>query len=122
MIKPAVKYGEPCPFCGHEAEVKQKTLELWYVECHYCEARTGLYDYACDALDAWNDRVPLRKKGYWVRSQEPEANVWQCTECGEEWQLEDGTPEEHHMNYCHHCGARLFMHGQEQEEGESDGD
>ncbi len=118
MIKPAVKYGEACPFCGHEGKLKKKTLELWYVECEHCEAKTGLYDYESDALDAWNDRVPLREKGYWVRSQEPEANVWQCTECGEEWQLEDGTPEENHMNYCNHCGARLIM----QKEVESDGD
>lgn len=120
MIKPAVKYGEACPFCGHEGELKKKTLELWYVECEHCEAKTGLYDHESDALDAWNDRVPLRKKGYWVRSQEPEANVWQCMECGEEWQLEDGTPEEHHMNYCHHCGARLFMHVQEEAEDEAE--
>ena len=82
MIKPAVKYGEPCPFCGHEGELRQKTLELWYVECCYCEARTGLYDYESDALDAWNDRTP--KHGYWERSQDDDANVWQCSECGEE--------------------------------------
>ena len=114
MIKPAVKYGEPCPFCGHEGELRQKTLELWYVECCYCEARTGLYDYESDALDAWNDRTP--KHGYWERSQDDEANVWQCSECGEEWQLMEGTPAENRMNYCHHCGSRLYMKGEKSDD------
>lgn len=29
------------------------------------------------------------------------------TECGEAWQLMDGTPEENGMRFCPHCGRPL---------------
>lgn len=30
-----------------------------------------------------------------------------CSNCGETWNLEAGTPAENNMNYCPNCGARL---------------
>lgn len=32
---------------------------------------------------------------------------YQCSLCGEEWTLNDGTPVENNMNYCPRCGARM---------------
>lgn len=32
---------------------------------------------------------------------------YQCSECGCEWCLNDGTPEENGMNYCPTCGAKM---------------
>lgn len=32
-----------------------------------------------------------------------------CSVCGEEWHLEDGTPQQNHMNFCPQCGARMDL-------------
>lgn len=36
-----------------------------------------------------------------------DANVYMCTNCGGEWFLEAGTPEENDMEWCSFCGARM---------------
>lgn len=30
-----------------------------------------------------------------------------CSVCGEEWHLEDGTPQQNNMNFCPRCGSRM---------------
>ena len=32
---------------------------------------------------------------------------YQCSECGCEWCLNDGTPEENGMKFCPNCGAKM---------------
>lgn len=32
---------------------------------------------------------------------------YQCSECGEEWNLDAGTPVENNMNFCPCCGAKM---------------
>ena len=44
--------------------------------------------------------------GEWLSFDE-EANGWYCSKCGNIWQLNDGTPEENHMNFCPNCGADM---------------
>ena len=34
------------------------------------------------------------------------SNVYVCSNCGLEWYLEEGTPEENDMNYCPKCGEK----------------
>ena len=41
-----------------------------------------------------------------------EENSWFCSECDEEFYLEDGTPQENGYRFCPNCGARM--------DGESD--
>lgn len=36
-----------------------------------------------------------------------DKNVYMCTNCGGEWCLETGTPEENDMEWCSFCGARM---------------
>ncbi len=36
-----------------------------------------------------------------------EDGYWQ-TDCGESFCLEEGTPEQNGMKYCHHCGKPLY--------------
>lgn len=36
-----------------------------------------------------------------------DANVWQCTTCGEEWMLNDGNPSDNNMLFCPRCGSRM---------------
>ena len=48
---------------------------------------------------------PVRH-GRWVIIN-TDANVWECTTCGEEWMLNDGNPSDNNMLFCPHCGSRM---------------
>ena len=52
-----------------------------------------------------------RKQGEWILVDE-ESNTWKCTHCielGKDdwWQLNEGTPQDNHMDFCPHCGAEM---------------
>lgn len=49
------------------------------------------------------DVAPVRH-GRW---EDYEENTWQCSECGEQFYLEDGTPQENEYRYCPNCGAKM---------------
>lgn len=49
------------------------------------------------------DVAPVRH-GRW---EDYEENTWQCSECGELFYLEDGTPQENEYRYCPNCGAKM---------------
>ena len=56
------------------------------------------------------DDVVEVRHGRWIPSDmgggEPDE-AYVCSECGEPWVLNDGTPEENNMRYCPACGARM---------------
>ena len=53
------------------------------------------------------DAEPV-KRGKWITCDDGWGGVhYQCSACGQEWFLVDGTPEENGMNYCPHCGAKM---------------
>ena len=53
------------------------------------------------------DAVPV-VHGQWIEIEDSYGDChYQCTECGEEWNLDAGTPEENNMNYCPNCGAKM---------------
>lgn len=49
------------------------------------------------------DEVERKKCNY----TETEDAIWKCSKCEHKILLEDGTPEEHKLNYCPSCGARI---------------
>lgn len=55
------------------------------------------------------DVAPVRH-GRWIPSDmgggEPDE-AYICSECGEPWILNEGTPEENNMRYCPACGVRM---------------
>ena len=65
-------------------------------------------DFGVDKMPA-ADVVEVRH-GRWIPSDmgggEPDE-AYICSECGEPWVLNDGTPEENNMRYCPACGARM---------------
>lgn len=52
------------------------------------------------------------------------SNVYVCSNCGLEWYLEEGTPEENDMNYCPKCGEKSdeFDELPRKEDKQMDGD
>ena len=53
------------------------------------------------------DAVPVIH-GRWLTCEDGWGDEhYQCSECGLEWVLNDGTPLENDMHYCPNCGARM---------------
>lgn len=46
--------------------------------------------------------------GRWMTCEDGWGDLhYQCSECGCEWFLENGSPADNGMNYCPHCGAKM---------------
>lgn len=58
------------------------------------------------------DYAPV-KHGEWVQNGDfdEECNVYTCSLCGEDWQLNAGNPVDNNMNYCPCCGAKMHKQG-----------
>ena len=64
------------------------------------------YAYAIDGASEV-DAAPV-VHGRWIEIEDSCGDChYQCTECGEEWNLDAGTPAENNMNYCPNCGAKM---------------
>lgn len=66
-------------------------------------------DEAIDAVGMRIDALTVTRaahitQGHWIES---DHGSYVCSACGEDWVLNDGNPEENHMNYCPRCGARM---------------
>ena len=58
-----------------------------------------------DALQGW--RYEERPRGKWIYKQESDYEFWECSNCGEPWDLIEGTPKDNNMNFCPNCGAQI---------------
>ena len=45
----------------------------------------------------------------WHQDGDETSDTW-ATRCGKYFSLNDGSPSENHMNYCHYCGKPLEEH------------
>ncbi len=53
------------------------------------------------------DAVPVRH-GRWEAFEDMMLDTcYRCSECGREFYLEGGTPQENEYNYCPNCGAKM---------------
>lgn len=57
-----------------------------------------------NAIDMLKEQEP--KTGKWILDDE-DTNSWECSECGDLLQINDGTPHENGWYFCPHCGAKL---------------
>lgn len=68
------------------------------------------FDDAIKAIDSilLADIEPVHR-GTWIEEEELwDDRYWTCSVCHESWCLtDDGTPEDHDMRYCPHCGATM---------------
>ena len=55
-----------CPFCGGEAEVRQFTASIQFVQCRVCLAHSATFETDTEAIRVWNKRYSLLSliKGY----------------------------------------------------------
>ena len=59
------------------------------------------------ALPAADVRPNVR--GKWIEREDMYYgwNIWECSECHEEFCIEDGTPSDNEYKYCPNCGAEM---------------
>lgn len=68
------------------------------------------YDDAIKAIDSVPPAdVETVRRGTWIEEEILwDDRYWTCSVCHESWCLtDDGTPEDHDMRYCPHCGAKM---------------
>ena len=106
---------EPCPFCGGNPEVDTFDITQGYkiyvynIQCPKCNSSSDSYSSYDKAVRAWNNRATQYNKGFWLQYDDEDANAWECSICHNVWQLNEGNPEDNHMNFCPKCGACLSM-------------
>lgn len=93
------------------------------------EASTGAYRHV-DSLDVIADAVGVEVAGKFSHEVENETyaaladfidrptckNVadpydgtyFECSRCGDKWELTCGSPADNHLNYCPDCGAKVI--------------
>lgn len=91
----------------HEAYTLLKDLEAAYIYPPVREA----YEKAARCIDQItpSDVQPV-KHGQWEEIEEYGGwggTYFRCSICGDEWDLDTGTPVENGMKYCPNCGARM---------------
>lgn len=61
--------------------------------------------------------VVVRKHGKWIDRDDVHYgwNTWQCSVCGDEFILEEGTPDVNGYNFCPNCGADMRKLSKESE-------
>lgn len=51
----------------------------------------------------------FKDEGYWKEMDGVDGDSYfECSNCGEPWVLNAGTPEENNMHYCPNCGAKMI--------------
>ena len=59
-------------------------------------------------IDALPSVTPEQKRGKWETVEDWDGDEhYRCSECGAEFVLIDGTPEDNDNYFCPHCGARM---------------
>lgn len=53
-------------------------------------------------LARWIDRPACRNV-----ADPCDGSIFECSECGEVWELTCGGPEDNHLNFCPMCGAEV---------------
>lgn len=78
-----------------------------------CARDTGIdeapFEYAEGLLEdvPYEDVAPVRH-GRWVENDYLFLDtLYRCSVCGEEFYLENGTPQENQYYYCPNCGAKM---------------
>ena len=96
------------------------------------EASTGAYRHV-DALDVIAGAVGVDAEGKLSSEIEKETyaalaelidrptcknvadpydgSYFECSRCGEKWELTCGSPADNHLNYCPDCGAKVVSNG-----------
>ena len=87
------------------------------LKAKYCDECTDEKCQMCEYADIMFvlDNLPIAdvqpiRHGRWEEIEEYGGwgdTYFRCSICGDEWDLDAGTPAENGMKYCPNCGARM---------------
>lgn len=88
--------------------------EDWLRGCVHHDGRKGNVYLPCDTvlaiadwIEAHRDVAPVRH-GRWEKNDYLFIDtLYRCSVCGEEFYIENGTPQENQYYYCPNCGAKM---------------
>lgn len=96
----------------HDRNLGSGFYRQGYIGGFYKQGYMDGYDDAIKAITI--DSIPPAevapvRRGTWIEEEELwDDRYWTCSVCHESWCLtDDGTPEDHDMRYCPHCGAKM---------------
>lgn len=96
-----------CNDCDRRKGIKNGKYRIIYnigeAPCRAC-AVGDMTDELEDAPTV--DAEPVRH-GRWQEETYMDGTYWECSVCGYEWDLIEGTPTENRMNYCPQCGVKM---------------
>ena len=101
-----------------DADMFEESLKQAQNECRHKEGGNFLFGFL-SKVRANLEKMPTVDAApvihaRWIESDFVYTDTYyKCSNCGEAWVLNDGTPVENNMNYCPRCGARM--------DGEEDG-
>lgn len=75
------------------AEVLDADYPLW-------QSSGELFDMLADLID----RPTCRNV-----ADPHDGSHFECSKCGERWELTCGSPADNHLNYCPRCGSEVIM-------------
>lgn len=91
----------------HDLPSAQPDIDEWCIDCKE-------YDQQKHCCPRWNRVIRetveemKQKTGKWEAIEGWDGDVlYRCSECGTEFMLIDGTPEENDYHFCPHCGADM---------------
>ena len=109
---------KPCPFCGSKDVTVYELYPISYARCRVCGAEGSLRDSHDEAAAAWNSRTyakgllgriaDLVDRPTCKNSEDLyDGSFFECSECGEGWELTCGGPADNHLCFCPRCGAEV---------------
>lgn len=77
----------------------------------YWNSKGGGYTVSQDIIDEirFMPKIDTDRHAHWEQPSyfDEENNVFQCSNCKEEFVLISGSPKENDYNYCPHCGCKM---------------
>ena len=105
---PRVDDDECCDYFKVKTITEDEALEMVKQGLLY-DAKGYLSSDGYKALEALEDvDLCICQKGTWKEVNGYDGDsYYECSNCGEPWVLNAGTPKDNNMHYCPNCGAKM---------------
>lgn len=93
-----------------DADALVKKLQGYMSDCVDVDDMTASYVFSdCITEIDGTPTIDSVKRGEWEQTGafDDDNNVYECSVCGEPWQLNAGSPSDNNMNFCPNCGAGM---------------
>lgn len=75
---------------------------IWEEDTFYID-----YKRVISIIESAPSSDSAQSKGEWITIEYYGGVIYKCSECGHEFVLIEGTPEENEYQYCPYCGADM---------------